>query len=452
MLPRYDLAADGGSTQTSITCCGGKVRRSATWHPLVMDRSLAATSNGADLVVAGTSWLPEPDGELVDRLTEMLQLAHARNAMAAINGPDEHGAFRSPAFAGGALGRGVPPIVADASILRDDVLYACRNERRTVLVNAANVGATRVYCAAHVVDEVGEHAPRWTDEAGDVPHRRFVGRWTREYLPVMRGMRDEDVPLDILSPAERARIADLQAVDPDDVPSATLALALGAFYLSEDSRALRAVYGANFDVEGHRAWVNALKAGGDAGELGAMMFGLVMVPTVAGAGLFELGRWLSAKFSPWVLLPLALATVLGWDQIPPERRKQLGAGLSSAATSFTHLYASYEGAFERFRQAAPPIPRWTDLAQTAKHPRMVLLRACLHELARAPTSLLSAHELARALPPLGIGQGEQLVRETLRRHSCFDQPYQGQWQVGHAHPVDVESHQRPAHEPVEGRA
>jgi hypothetical protein len=36
LFPRYDPADGGGSTQTSITCCGGKVRRRpATWHPLV---------------------------------------------------------------------------------------------------------------------------------------------------------------------------------------------------------------------------------------------------------------------------------------------------------------------------------------------------------------------------------------------------------------------------------
>jgi hypothetical protein len=44
---------------------------------------------------------------------------------------------------------------------------------------------------------------------------------------------------------------------------------------------------------------------------------------------------------------------------------------------------------------------------------------------------MSARALANALPSLGVGQGEQLVRQTLRAHACFAQPYEGQWQVGH---------------------
>ena len=46
-------------------------------------------------------------------------------------------------------------------------------------------------------------------------------------------------------PAELARIRHLAqpGQDPDDVPSAVLALLLEAFFLSEDGRPLRAVYG-----------------------------------------------------------------------------------------------------------------------------------------------------------------------------------------------------------------
>jgi hypothetical protein len=373
-----------------------------------------------------------PDAELatVQRLHAVLKLAHSRNATAPINGPDEYGAFASSSLAGGMLGRGVPPIVADANRLRDDILYSCRNGRRTVLVTAANSGAIRIFCASHVLEEVIEHAREWAMESRDVSHAQFLKRWSTEYLPLIREVRDGDIPFGLLSPTEIHRIRELYSKDRDDVPSATLALALGAFFLSEDTAALRAVYGPDFDMEGHRAWLDLLKAGGDASELGTMMFSVMMIPTAAGAGIFHLGRWLSRTCSPWVLLPIGLGFALLGAQVSPEARANLRSGLSDAGMAFGYMYAQYEAAFERFRQAAPPVPGWTALADTTDR-RMVLARAALHEFARAPSTPMSARTLSNALPSLGVGQSEQLVRQTMRANACFDMPYDGQWQVGH---------------------
>jgi hypothetical protein len=375
--------------------------------------------------------MPDPEHPMCQRVHEMLSLAHARNAIAPIHRPDEQGAFLSPSLAGATLGRGVPPIVADANRLRENILYTCRTGRRTVLVTAANSGATRIFCASHVLEEVAEHAREWTDRCADVPLGRFLEQWDSEYLPLIREVREGEIPSGVLSPAELERIANLHSKDPDDVPSATLALALGAFFLSDDRAALRAVYGYDLDMDGHRAWVDLLKAGGDAGELGTMMFSVVMIPTIAGAGLFELGRWLASSYSPWLLLGIGCGAAVLSTQIPPETREKLRSGFDDAATAFSYMYAQYEAAFERFRAAGPPIPSWAALAQT-NDPRMVLARGALHELARAPNSPASAHDLARALPQLRVAQGEQLVRETLRAYACFDQPYAARWQVGHA--------------------
>ena len=239
--------------------------------------------------------MPDPEHPMCQRVHEMLSLAHARNAIAPIHRPDEQGAFVSSSLAGATLGRGVPPIVADANRLRENILYTCRTGRRTVLVTAANSGATRIFCASHVLEEVAEHAREWTDRCADVSLGRFLEQWDSEYLPLIREVRQGEIPSGVLSPAELERIANLHTKDPDDVPSATLALALGAFFLSDDRAALRAVYGYDLDLAGHRAWVDLLKAGGDAGELGTMMFSVVMIPTIAGAGLFELGRWLVGR-------------------------------------------------------------------------------------------------------------------------------------------------------------
>jgi hypothetical protein len=400
----------------------------------MIEQRQQAVSN--DLVVhrghdAGRGWPPpSEDKSATQRVRRLLEFTHDRNAVAPINHPDEHGAFVSTAPLWGTLGRGVQPIVADANKLRDDILHACRRRHRTVLINAANAGATRIFCASHVLAEVEEHAEEWASESGDVRHEQFRACWSGEYLPLIRRVRDEDVPFDLLDPAESRRIADLRAEDPDDVPSATLALALGAFFLSEDIPALRAVYGPGVNIEEHRAWLEVLKAGGDAGELSTMTFGAMMVPTVATAGLFRLSRWLARTYSPWLLPLIALGVGLFVAQLSPDARKKVGSALAQTGTALLNLYAAYEAACERFEAAAPQVPTWASLVQTNDR-RTVLARACLYELARSLENPASAQMVARALPRLGVGQGEQLVRETLRLHGCFDRPYRGLWQVGH---------------------
>ena len=89
------------------------------------------------------------------------------------------------------------------------------------------------------------------------------------HLPLIRVVQIGEGHLAWLSPAELDRVRHLAepCQDPDDVPSAVLALLLEAFFLSEDVKPLRAVYG-HADLSGHREWVSILKAGGDVGQLG----------------------------------------------------------------------------------------------------------------------------------------------------------------------------------------
>ncbi|HLI31864.1 MAG TPA: hypothetical protein VKU89_03875 [Solirubrobacteraceae bacterium] len=367
---------------------------------------------------------------MVDQIRKMLEGAHARNAAAPIKLPDEQGAFPPSPLSGRMLGHGVPPIVADANTLRNDIIYSCRHGCRTTLVNAANAGALRIYCATHVVGEVFEHARRWTTEAGDVSLDDFLKRWITSYLPLIHEVGDEDIPFEVLAPAEILRISELADRDCDDVPSAVLALALRAFFLSEDCDALCAVYGPEFNVDGHRAWLEVLMAGGDAAELSSFMFGFSMLPTLAGAALFQLGRWLADTFSPFLIIALGILGVVLGAQVPAETRSKIGSAFGHVVNAFGYALVLHEIAYTRFQRAAPTVPSWHELA-LRNEKRMVLARACIHGLARSSATPLSAEELAKALPDTGVGQGEHLVRETLRRLACFDEPYRGRWQLGH---------------------
>lgn len=202
---------------------------------------------------------------------------HLRSAARPLVAPDDDGAFPgSPLIE-------VVPVVPDACRLRNDVLYACRHRRRTILVNGANAGLFRLLCAEHVVEEVEEHSRDWTN--GLTEHRAFLGAWREAYLPVLRVVPVDDQLEATLSPGERQGIEVLHDVDADDVPSAILALVLGAFYLTNDRHAFEAVYGDDQDFGAHSDWVSLLRAAGNAGEAGKLVQGSAHSLLIAGAGM-----------------------------------------------------------------------------------------------------------------------------------------------------------------------
>ena len=148
---------------------------------------------------------------------------HKDSAVAPIRFPGPQGAFPEDILLR------PPPVVVDANVLRNDILRACRTGQRTVLVTAANAGLIRLFCAEHVYDEVIEHSGDWTAD-GPVTRDDFLRAWLLEYLPLIRVVPIGEGHLAWLGPAELARIRHLAepGQDPDDVPSAVLALLLGA--------------------------------------------------------------------------------------------------------------------------------------------------------------------------------------------------------------------------------
>lgn len=95
-----------------------------------------------------------------------------------------------------------PPVVVDANVLRNDILYACRTGRRTVLVTAAKAGFLRLFCAEQAYEEVIEHSSDWATD-GQVTRDAFLRRWLLEYLPLIRVVQIGEGHLAWLSPANR---------------------------------------------------------------------------------------------------------------------------------------------------------------------------------------------------------------------------------------------------------
>ena len=361
----------------------------------------------------------EPIAVAPSRVAPLLGSLRASGVHSDIGGPDESGTFPWSWF---------PPagvVVVDANALRSDVLYGCRKGRRTTLVTAANEGLLRLYAAAHVVEEVAEHYVRWAAD-GPVSASAFWQRWQEEYLPLLRIV---EVPTGLLSTAETRRVERLAAVDPDDVPSVTLTLLFGGFFLSEDARACRAVYGEATSAGQRRQWLEVLQAGGDAGQLRSLLHGGAFGGVVACRGLAELVRLLLRR--PWLMLPaagLAAAAVSRW---PPERTARLRAagGGRNVLEGLGEVATAYADADRRFQQACVPVPVWDALAAELP-PRALLTRALLVELARATGGPSSAAELAELAWDLPVAHGEATVRAVLRAEPCFAPVSPGRWQLG----------------------
>jgi hypothetical protein len=327
-----------------------------------------------------------------------------------------------------------PPVVVDANVLRNDVRRACRTGQRTVLVSAANAGLLRLFCAEHVYREVFEHSGDWT-ATGPVTRDAFLRMWLMEYLPLIRVVSVEDRHLEWLGSAEHARVRHLSQPDqdPDDVPSAVLALLLEAFFLSEDRKPLRAVYG-DADLSRHRKWVSILKAAGDAGEVGKSFTLAVNLAASAGRGVTYGTRRVAEATSPWLLAAVGVGAALWFLSLPTSTRRQVASGAGSVLSSLLAATVGYQQIQAEFTSAAPKIPSWASLA-TSIPPAAILGRACLHTLARSPKPDRSAAELAKDLPWLGVPQGESKVRQAFRSGGPFTQIWRGRWQAGHVAPA-----------------
>jgi hypothetical protein len=324
--------------------------------------------------------------------------------------------------------------VVDANVLRNDIRRACRTGQRTVLVTAANVGLLRLFCAEHVYREVIEHSGEWT-AAGPVTRDDFLRRWLLEYLPLIRVVPIGEGHLAWLSPAELARIRHLAqpGQDPDDVPSAMLALLLEAFFLSDDGKPLRAVYG-DADLSGHREWVSILKAGGDAGQLGKTFTLVVNLTALAGYGMASGARRIAAATSPWLLVAAGLAAAWWYLNRSASTRQRVASIAGSILACALGAAIAYQEVQDQFTSAAPKTPDWESLAADLPL-AAVLERACLHTLARSPGCDRSAAELTTELPYLGVAQGQAKVRQVLREAGPFTEVWRGRWQAGHAAPA-----------------
>jgi hypothetical protein len=354
-----------------------------------------------------------------------LRSTHGRSALAPLERPSEEGVFPAASFL-----RKPRPVVGDTRCLAEDIAHACRNDRRTVLVTAANEQIIRLFCSEHVVREIFKNHAIWSSEAKKpVSSEEFLRRFATEYLPLMRVVPDDGVPESWLSPSERQRLATLALSNTNDFPSVKLSLAIRGLYLSKDKRALRAVYGAESQLAKHAEWLGWLRAGGDAAELEAFMDSTSRLTALSGYGIFKGAQRAYDALGP-LSIPLGAAgAYFTWQWLTDAPRRGLREGFGRFVEFSAELMMQQRAYEQRFDAALPAVPT---LSQLAAHVPAddVLGRACLHALAREPEGHLSAQELAervrRQLPC-----ADARVRAILRGISSFLEVYRGRWQVGY---------------------
>ncbi|RNH98238.1 hypothetical protein EEZ25_27120 [Micromonospora aurantiaca] len=367
-----------------------------------------------------------------DVIRDMLDVAHQQSSAKPVVRPDERGRFAA------ALLPEVFPVVVDANALRDDLLRVAAGRPRTLMLNAANSGVLRLFCAPHVLREVEEHMEEWSGQ-------RRLGlsvvraAWHDSVAPLLRCV---EVPAGLTTVAEQERLdylaqppATSRYCDPDDVPTATLALLLTAALLSKDKAPGRAVYGETHDHVAHAQWRGELSAVGDLGPLGRLVQALNSLLGLAVEGVFH-GITAAARRVPWPWLVIGALATAGAVRyaVTLETRARvqaaLGAGLSTTAATVAEILTQRDAARRQFETLQPSQPGRDEIIGNHGS-SAVLTRACLYRLARSPQRDLSARELTDALRRSdGVATSETKVRSILRENAAFVEPSRGRFQLG----------------------
>lgn len=358
-----------------------------------------------------------------DAIKQVLVTTHRRSADDPLRLPSEDGLFPAAILTEPLC------VVPDAHWLGFDVNYACVHNRRTTLVSAANRQLIRLFCAKHVVDEVVEHVTIWSADARrSVNVEDFLRRWHCEYVPMLRIVPDDAIPMRWLSPEEQERISELAVVDEDDIPSVKLALATHALYLSKDGPALAAIYGADAEVGEREKWLEHLQAGSDAGELARFIHGAGAFSYMTSYGAIKLGKKAYDAVGPAAVLVGAGLMYWLWDWLKHPARRTLRAALGDIATSVAEMELQRDDRQRQFDGVLPQIPTWAALAASnASHD--IVGRAALYALARTPHGHASARELTGTLRGR-VHCDETSIRTVLRSTPCFVEMNRGRWQVG----------------------
>lgn len=360
--------------------------------------------------------------ELPAALREGLRGLHLAHAKEPIVGVAADGSFVDPLL----WGIAGAPVVVDANYLHNDLLRACVGDQQTIMQTAANSGALRLYCARHVLEEVEEHHAAWA-RAKALDPDAVLDVWRRSYLPLLRRV---DPPMGLLASNEQARIDRLHAQDPDDVPTATLAILLQAPFISSDKRATAAVYGSEAGTKRAAELREILSVTGDMVQLRQTAAVAAFLP-FAGGSVAVRGVAKAAKAAPAFAFLVLGGLLLLASRVPEGTWRRVGQTIGRGAEMAVQIMGVHKTWLGSVQAVAPPAPDWDDLA-TQVPADLGLARTLMRTLAHAARSQMTVAELVGAMPSLPFGQSQGPTRRALRRHreTVFQEFPRGRWQLG----------------------
>ena len=213
------------------------------------------------------------------------------------------------------------------------------------------------------------------------------------------------------------------------MPTATLAILLGAYLLSGDGAPLRAVYGPDIDLAEHNKWLSMLQNGGNAGVLRQMQTNNEETVAFAGRSAFTVLELLWTEVSPIAALLVGGAAVYGYRRMSPATRQRFADGITSLLKQHAEVADWCARETDAFLAAAAPIPTSEQMAEMLPF-EAVLTRVCLYTVARTGRGDYSASQLAAVPGLLPMPHSETRIRTVLRSTSAFHQHARGRFQLG----------------------
>jgi hypothetical protein len=178
-------------------------------------------------------------------------------------------------------------------------------------------------------------------------------------------------------------------------------------------------------------WVKVLQSGGAASQLLRLQTHVSLLIVLICHGLWNSLRPL-ARLHPIVGGAIGALGVVGaatlLRRVSPELRGVLRDGMSEFVNFASEFLAFRERSEAAFRSACPPAP---DVAHLSDLEQAALLRRFVLSTASAQRQVsLSAHDIWKLLPDLGVAQREQLIRAELRASAAFRETSRGRFAVG----------------------
>lgn len=319
------------------------------------------------------------------------------------------------------------PWVIDANELYGAVLHTARTGKSNLLARAASAGLITWYIAEHAANEVDEHLDEWAHDASVDPAAAWES-WNEIYRPMLRLVPGDLADLSFTNDEQR-RLVDLAVRDPDDLPTARLAMAIGARLVTRDGALLDATYGPGRISGDHAsALIPTTAALNASGQVRAME----ALALILSAGLMADLVAVVRRFPLVGFVGVGAAVVAMGN---PDRREHLrtvagrvwgglGAGLevwSSVHQTISEQLACYEPVTGDLTSSA-------DELGTPARPRIVMWM-----LARRDQADASAADLTSAWPASVSGlRSASATRSILRTREVFTETTSGRFQLGTA--------------------